>query len=426
MSITQFVHGQILHGDVLEKLKEIPAESIDCVITSPAYWGLRDYKVEGQWGLEKDFHEYLEKMQQFMALIKIVLKNTGSCWINLGDTYSAKPVGSFNQGGKEFEDRDMSGIESSGQLDKTGLGVNEKSLMLIPWEFAVNCRDNGWTIRNIIPWIKENAMPSSVRDRFTNKWEPIFFMTKARKYYFNLDAVRVKPKGETKPFNLRIRDAKKGLGKAKMGDLPQAWKMSKQEDLDYNEKGERKYSELPNSNTSRLGQYRDEQRKQDATIGADGKPLANYKGFNDRWSKKTRKHYDDSGNCLGCGKPASQHTVTSRAQGSENRDERQKDAIVWCNPKGKNPGDIFRINPKPFSEAHFATFPIELPLKILKCACPKNGIVLDPFFGSGTVGVAAEMLGLNWKGIELSEEYVKMAKERLEPHNFSRLDDFFT
>ena len=99
--------------------------------------------------------------------------------------------------------------------------------------------------------------------------------------------------------------------------------------------------------------------------------------------------------------------------------------VTGSNPLGKNPGDVFFINSGCLPEAHFATFPIELPLKILKCACPKDGIVLDPFFGAGTVGLAAEMLGLNWKGIELNEEYIKIAKDRLEPHNFSRLDDFF-
>lgn len=481
-----------------------------------------------------------------MDMIKVVLKKTGTCWINLGDTYSGGVAHS------DWENTD-SDWQREGQKFKSikKNQISAKSQFGIPQRFYADCIDNGWIARNFIPWVKENSMPSSVKDRFTNKWEPVMFFVKEQKYYFNLDGVRVKPKGETKPFNVRVRDAKKGLGTAKMGDLSQAWKMSKQEDLDYNEKGERKYSEQLQSNTNRLGQYRDEQRKQDATLGADGKPLANYKGFNDRWStragfdkngncfgcgehftkhhsahdknlgrgdtaeytpcnpkgknpgdiideSKWQKHYDSNGNCLGCGRHFSQHTVTNRAQGSENRDERQKHDYVWCNPLGKNPGDVLKINPRPFPEAHFATFPVDLPLFILKCACPKQvckncriprepivksnnpskeyadyendrnfantnqittnpqsskslhrqsegvystakiigwtkcncnadfqpGMILDPFFGSGTVGLAAEMLGLNWKGIELSEEYVNIAKKRLEPHNFSRLDDF--
>ena len=474
MSVTEFVHGQILHGDVLEKLKEIPAESIDCVITSPPYWGLRDYKIEGQWGLEPDFHEYLEKMQKFMDMVKIVLKKTGTCWINLGDTYAGGVTHSdFSGLPKELARPWNEGHRFKSEHKKNH--IQAKSQYGIPQRFYADCIDNGWIARNFIPWIKENSMPNSVKDRFTNKWEPVMFFVKQQKYYFNLDAVREKPKGETKPFNLRVRDAKKGLGIAKMGDLSQAWKMSDQENRNYNEKGE---------------------RKQDVTLGADGKPLAHYKGFNHRW--KTGSGFDENGNCFGCGLHYSKHTSQYRALGSLGEQEKRTSLYTPCNPKGKNPGDVFRINPRPFPEAHFATFPVDLPLFILKCGCPlkvcsncehmplpikkptenyqkilddkpwtkkgvtnklqvgsglnsipdythnysaeyiivgytkcecnatyKPGVVLDPFFGAGTVGLAAEKLALNWKGIELSEEYIKIAKKRLEPHNFSRIDDFY-
>jgi len=98
-----------------------------------------------------------------------------------------------------------------------------------------------------------------------------------------------------------------------------------------------------------------------------------------------------------------------------------KPAEKQNNPAGKNPGDVFKINPRPFPEAHFATFPIDLPLKILKCACAPNGFVLDPFFGSGTVGMAAEKLGLNWIGIELKTEYIEMARKRLKPYENQKI-----
>jgi len=95
------------------------------------------------------------------------------------------------------------------------------------------------------------------------------------------------------------------------------------------------------------------------------------------------------------------------------------------NPLGKNPGDVFVINTKPFVDAHFATFPLDLPTKILKCACPPDGFVLDPFFGSGTVGVAAEKLGMNWIGIELKKEYVSdIITKRLDKHKNERLESF--
>ena len=375
----------ILQGDVLAKLKEIPDGIIDCIISSPPYWGLRDYGVDGQLGLESDFRQYLEKMSVIMDELKRVLKKTGTCWINLGDTYSSSVTGSFNGGGKEFEGRNMSGVESSGNLDKSKLGIIPKSRFGIPERFYINCIDSGWIARNHIPWYKSNSMPSSVKDRFTNKWESVFFFAKEQKYYFNLDAVREKTITESKPFNIRVRENITGHAQAKLGD--RSWNATDEEKERYNRDGTiKQYPE--NSNVSRL--HKD--RKQDSTLGVDGKPKANYAGFNDRW--KSRKQAIDNG----------EHFSPLHYRGKEE-----------YNPNGKNPGDVFFINPRPFPEAHFATFPVDLPLKILKCACPKDGMVLDPFFGAGTVGVAAEQLGLNWMGIELNEEYIKIARKRLEP-----------
>jgi len=461
MSILQQLKNRmILQGDVLEKLDVLPTECIDCVITSPPYWGLRDYGVPGQWGLEPDFHEYLEKMQQFMRGIKRVLKDTGSVWINLGDTYSGGVTHSDFAGLPKELARPWN-EDHRFRTNQKKNHIQAKSQYGIPQRFYADCIDDDWVARNFIPWVKENPMPSSVKDRFTNKWEPVMFFAKQQQYYFDLDAVRVKSITESKPFNIRVRDNISGKAQQKLG--ARTWTASEEEMKNYDNKGI---------------------RKQDNTMGAAGKPLTNYKGFNERWSEKTRKHYDEDGNCLGCGRPASQHTVTNRAQGSENRDARQKDEIVWCNPKGKNPGDIFKteptdvwksgsgfdsngncfgcgehftkhssghdknlgrgttadytpcnprgknpgdifkINPRPFSEAHFATFPIDLPLKILKCACPPNGFVLDPFLGSGTVGQAAELLGLNWIGIELNQKYINIIKKRLEPYLNERLEAF--
>jgi len=451
---------------------------------------LRDYKVEGQWGLEKDFREYLEKMQKFMDLVRIVLKKTGSCWINLGDTYAGGVTHSdFSGLPKERERPWQEGHRFKSDHKKNQ--VQTKSQYGIPQRFYADCIDNDWVARNFIPWIKDNSMPSSVKDRFTNKWEPVMFFTKQQKYYFNLDAIRVKPQAETKPFNMRVRENITGKAQKKLGD--KAWIASEEEMKNYNEKGERKYSEQSQSNTNRLGQYRDEQRKQDVTLGVDGKPLAHYKGFNDRW--KTGSGFDENGNCFACGESFTKH------HSGHNKNLGRGDTAEYtpCNSKGKNPGDVFRINPRPFPEAHFATFPVDLPLKILKCACPdqvcKNcgiprepiiesnnpskeyadyensldfantnqitsnpqsskslhrqeggiystakiigwtkcncnagfeaGTVLDPFLGAGTVGVAAEKLGLNWIGIELSDEYVKIARRRLEPYNNIRLLEFF-
>jgi DNA modification methylase len=378
----------ILHGDVLDKFKEIPDESINCIISSPPYWGLRDYGVEGQIGLEPDFHDYLTTMSKIMIECKRVLRKDGTCWINLGDTYN----GTGDHTSMDDEDFVSQNLQKGNDYmknkPKDDSTVQRKSRFGIPERFYINCIDDGWIARNHIPWYKSNSMPSSVKDRFTNKWESIFFFAKSQKYYFNLDAVREKTITETKPFNIRVRENKTGHAQAKLGD--RSWKASEDELNTHNEKGE---------------------RKQDSTLGADGKPKANYKGFNERWAKTQIKEH--SKKLEENGAPNSNARLQARVQAA--RDNGFNHDHCLDNPKGKNPGDVFFINPRPFPQAHFATFPVDLPLRILKCGCPNDGIVLDPFFGAGTVGVAAERLGMRWVGIELNEEYIRIARKRLDP-----------
>lgn len=149
--------NQILQGDTLEVLKTLPEESIDMVITSPPYWGLRNYGVEGQLGLEATFQEYIDKLCNMFDEVKRVLKKEGTCWVNLGDTY--------------------------GQNWRGG-GVPPKSLVQIPSRFAIEMSNRGWILRNEIIWHKPNCMPSSVKDRFTVDFEKIFFFVKNKKYWF--------------------------------------------------------------------------------------------------------------------------------------------------------------------------------------------------------------------------------------------------
>ena len=280
----------IMHGDVLEKLSEIPDESIDCVITSPPYWGLRDYGVKGQMGLEPDFFDYLDKLDKMMVQLKRIIKPTGSVWINLGDTYYQKKIGSSKPTGLHGANCSCGTCSSrTNPLNvKTIKRLKEKSRCLIPHRFAIRTIDDGWILRNDIVWSKPNSIPDSVRSKFPNMWEPIFFFVKNEKYFCD---------------------------------------------------------------TSKIG-------------------------------------------------------IQSKSKLFETK--RQK--------------DIFEISVKRFHGSHTATFPEELPLMILKCACPKDGTVLDPFFGSGTVGVAAEKLNLNWIGIELNQEYIEIATKRLSKYKNQKLD----
>ena len=178
--------NKIYNCDIMEGFTKLDDASVDCVITSPPYWQLRDYGFDGQWGLEPTFEEYLENLWKMMDEIHRVLKDTGTVWINLGDTYSTKS-GGLASGWKKPS-------KSGNYLNKMRISqptMKIKSLLLIPHRFAIGCYDRGWTIRNDIIWAKRNGMPEPVRDRFSKKHEYIFLMTKnPTGYYFDLDSIR--------------------------------------------------------------------------------------------------------------------------------------------------------------------------------------------------------------------------------------------
>lgn len=175
--------NKIICGDALETLKTLPAESIDCVVSSPPYWMLRDYRVSGQIGLESSIEEYLERLLAVFAEVRRVLKPTGTVWINFGDTYAHS-----TKGGQQNSPRGdlFDSLSERAALPKLKpvLNVPAKSLCLIPERFAVRMIESGWILRNQIIWHKPNAMPQSVRDRFTVDFEKIFFFVKERRYYF--------------------------------------------------------------------------------------------------------------------------------------------------------------------------------------------------------------------------------------------------
>ena len=167
----------------------MPNQFLDCVISSPPYWQLRDYGYNGQWGLEPTFEEYLEHLWEMMDEIYRVLKTNGTCWINLGDTYN----NSGWAGDRKDKYNDQPIVASGTKAGRGGQkGFPDKCLILIPHRFAIGCIDRGWLVRNDIIWAKRNGMPEPVNDRFTKKHEYIFLMSKSKKYYFDLDAIRDK------------------------------------------------------------------------------------------------------------------------------------------------------------------------------------------------------------------------------------------
>ena len=184
-----FNNGTAYLGDSLKVVKSLESDSVDCVITSPPYYQLRDYGYLEQWGLEPDYKDYLDKMIELMRELKRVLKPTGTMWINLGDTYNTGQSGFGGRGESSRKQMSNRGSRTNGHKYKIDLPL--KSLMLIPHRFALRCVDElGLILRNTIIWAKPNGMPESTTDRFSKKHEYIFFFTKNEKYYFDLQSIK--------------------------------------------------------------------------------------------------------------------------------------------------------------------------------------------------------------------------------------------
>ena len=183
----------ILHGDVLDKLKEIETESIQCVVTSPPYWGLRDYGSDGQLGLESTPEEFVENLVNVFREVKRVLKDDGTCWLNLGDSYygGGWKGASLNKNSGDIQ-KAHKGTHCGEQIkhDPKHPIIKTKDLVGIPWRVAFALQADGWYLRQDIIWHKPNPMPESVQDRCTKAHEYIFLLTKSANYFYDADAVR--------------------------------------------------------------------------------------------------------------------------------------------------------------------------------------------------------------------------------------------
>ena len=182
-------------GDCLEQLRTLPDESVQCCVTSPPYWGLRDYGADGQIGLEETPEAFVDSMVEVFREVRRVLRPDGVCFVNLGDSYAGSPCGSFNGGGfkdasAESGGRDMSGVATSGTIDKVkASGLKPKDLVGIPWRVAFALQSDGWYLRQDIIWHKPNPMPESVKDRCTKAHEYVFLLTKSGRYYWDAGAI---------------------------------------------------------------------------------------------------------------------------------------------------------------------------------------------------------------------------------------------
>jgi DNA modification methylase len=297
--------NKILQGDCIDVLRTLPDGIVNTCITSPPYYGLRDYGVEGQIGLEETPEAYVQRLVEVFREVRRVLRDDGTLWLNLGDSYASS--GKCGNTYKTTDDkREKMGEKLfGGGITKTlPPGLKPKDLIGIPWRVAFALQADGWYLRQDIIWHKPNPMPESVTDRCTKAHEYIFLLSKSKKYYFDNEAIK-----EESVEPQRARE--KGNGESAV-------------------------------------------------------------------DTKTRG-YD--GNCGNTGK--------------------------------RNKRDVWTVTTKPFKEAHFATFPEKLITPCVLAGCPENGIVLDPFMGSGTTALVAYKNNRNYVGCELNEEYIKLAEKRI-------------
>ena len=187
---------KILQGNCLEVMKDLPEQSVNTCITSPPYWGLRDYGEGEQMGLEETPEEFVENLVNVFREVKRVLRDDGTVWLNLGDSYAGNNSRASNNGRAGF------GTKREGVFTKTGTGLKTKDLVGIPWRVALALQQDAWYLRQDIIWHKPNPMPESVTDRCTKAHEYIFLLSKNKKYYFDNDAIKENSLNASKSISL--------------------------------------------------------------------------------------------------------------------------------------------------------------------------------------------------------------------------------
>ena len=356
-------------GDSRQLIHGLTDKSIDCVVTSPPYWGLRDYGHPDQIGLEKTPEEYLETMLDFFDDVKLKLKDEGNCFVNLGDTYS----GSGNGYGSIDPKNKI--LCKSGAKNKPMKNNNfpAKCLCMIPQRFAWGMIERGWILRNEIIWAKPNHMPESVTDRLTKAHEVVYHFVKQQKYYYDLDAIREPHKDSSMERYQRP---------LKMGGVKHAGK-----------KGFEIYSGNDWKPEGYSGKFE----------GAN-----NAESFGTPRARTQRKGADYNGKW----KEDEQYMNEIQRRINEARANGTPHDSALNHPKGKNPGDVWTIPTAPYPDSHFATFPIELIRRPVLAGCPIGGTCLDPFAGSGTVGEFCRNNERNAILFELNPEYKKLIEDR--------------
>ena len=305
---------RILTGDCRETLKTLGDGTVQCVVTSPPYWGLRDYGVDGQLGLEVTPDEYVSAMVDVFREVRRVLRDDGVCWLNLGDSFATQggrgEAGMVERGKPTPGAKTVARARGSAPGTKLGHGLKPKDLVGIPWRVAFALQADGWWLRQDVIWSKGNPMFEPVKDRCTRSHEYLFMLTKSERYYYDAEAIR---------------------------------------------------EPVKESNTGRIAALA---KDAGTVLDEGGKPLRVERGYSEI--------------------------------------------------KGANRRSVWTVNPRPYDGAHFAVMPPMLVEPCVLAGSRKGDTVLDPFGGSGTVGMVARWLGRDAVLCELNPEYVKLIEERVE------------
>lgn len=328
-------HPLFLMGDALEVLSQLPSQSIDFAMTSPPYWGKRQYAEEGI-GLEKDYRDYVKDLCAVFYELKRVLKDTGSFWLNIGDSYKSK------------------------------------QLLGIPWRVAFEMTDNqGWILRNEVIWNKVKGGPDNAKDKLGNVHEQIFhFVKKTKGYYYDSDAIRSKP-SQSKVVNGAIVSATGVSGVRYKRQIELSTELSP---LEKKNAMNALNLILDDVRQGKLSDFRMIIRGQQRTTHSDSK----------RVSGRAKELHDKGF------------------------------YFLKYHPNGSKPRDVWDVLPEDTQkrESHYAAYPEDLCKIPLLATCPKDGIALDPFAGTGTTMLVAKQMGIKSVGLELSEEYIALAEQR--------------
>lgn len=386
MDYEQFIKlNTINHSDALAFAKSLPDNSVNCVVTSPPYWGLRNYDCEGQYGLEPTLKEFIETLVILFREIRRVLRPDGVAWVNMGDSYASSVNGRSAADTKALSDDDRTFRDKP--FSTVGNGLKPKDLCGQPWRLAFALQDDGWYLRQDIIWAKTNPMPESVQDRCTKSHEYVFLLTKSERYWFDSESIRE----DCVDGDTRYPNGSKGSKSDNKGLRMTGGDFSKRyADEQLNHGGE-----------SHRQPYSQRNKRSVWTVSTEPTKEAHFATFPRKLIEPMILAGCPERVCSKCGAPWVREV--------EKEFESGQIGTRNSGPKGLDDSSRWGDYPRGYtSTSDLGLYPL--------CDCnseTRPGICYDPFMGSGTTALVARSLGRDYIGSELSPDYIAIAEERL-------------